>query len=122
MAELTALEMLRRVDALLPNQYGDEQKRRWLAQAEGFVAREILAPCGEERTVPDSLPDRWVMLAPSPYDELYRHYAEEQIHYANGEADRANNAALSWNNAFLTYRDYYFRCHMPRGVKALRLT
>ncbi len=122
MAELTALEMLRRVDALLPNQYDREEKRRWLAQAEGFVVREILAPCGAQREVPDPLPDRWVLLAPPPYDELYRHYVEYQIHYANGETERSNSAAALWNNGLLTYRDYYFRTHLPTGVKALRLT
>lgn len=122
MANLTAAQALEQVDSLLPNQYGPGQKSRWLAQAEGFVIREILIPCGDERPVPETLAGDTELLVPPPYDELYRHYVESQIHYANGETDRYNNAATAWNNGLLTYRDYYFRTHMPMGVKALRLT
>ena len=112
MANLTATDVLRQVDDLLPNQYGGAEKLRWLAQAEGFVVQEILRPCGAEGET--ELTGEHVMLAPPPYDELYRHYVESQIHYANGEMDRYNNAAAAWNNALLTYRDWYFRNHMPR--------
>ena len=41
MDRLTAGRMLGRVDALLPNQYSREEKMRWLAEAEGFVLREV---------------------------------------------------------------------------------
>ena len=41
MDRLTAGRMLGRVDALLPNQYSREEKVRWLAEAEGFVLREV---------------------------------------------------------------------------------
>ena len=40
MGRMTAGQMLGRVDALLPNQYGREEKMQWLAQAEGVVLRE----------------------------------------------------------------------------------
>ena len=124
MANLTAAQALQQVDDLLPNQYTDAQKRRWLAQAEGFVVREILHGClgSEDTPVPQTLSDGDELLVPPPYDELYRHYVESQIHYANGELDRCNNAAAAWNNGLLTYRDFYFRTHRPIGVKALRLT
>ena len=39
MDRMTAGQMLGRVDALLPNQYGREEKMQWLAQAEGEMAR-----------------------------------------------------------------------------------
>ena len=42
MANRTAGQVLSQVDALLPNQYTLEEKRRWLQQAEGFVCEEIL--------------------------------------------------------------------------------
>ena len=41
MARTTAKQVLDRVDALLPNGYARAEKLRWLAQAEGFVLREI---------------------------------------------------------------------------------
>ena len=78
MSNLTAAQVLHQVDTLLPNQYGEDRKRRWLTQAEGFVIREILHRCAgtEDLPVPDALSDDDVMLVPAPYDELYRHYVE----------------------------------------------
>ena len=42
MANLTVGQVLLQVDALLPNQYTAEEKRRWLKQAEGFVIEEVI--------------------------------------------------------------------------------
>jgi len=109
MANMTATEVLTMVDAMLPNQYSTAEKLRWLAQAEGFVKREILGVRGHLPAVEGST----TLCVGAPYDELYRHYVESQIHYANGEMTRYNNAATAWNNAFLTYRDYYARVHRP---------
>ena len=118
MANITAQEVLTMVDTLLPNQYDDEEKLRWLTQAEGYVLREI---CGKTEAL-SALTDNTVLTVEAPYDELYRHYVEAQIHYGNGEMSRYNNAAAAWNNAFATYRDYYTRTHMPQGgVPALKL-
>lgn len=118
MAKTTAKQVLDRVDALLPNGYERTEKLRWLAQAEGFVRRELCGETGELAGVTEDTE----LTAEVPFDELYRHYVESQIHYANGETGRYNSAAGLWNNAFLTYRDYRARAEMPRcGARALRL-
>ena len=118
MGNLTAGQLLGRVDALLPNQYSRAEKMQWLAQAEGFVLREVRQA---EGALPE-VTEGYVLTAEPPYDELYRHYVEAQIHYANGETARYNNAAAQWNNAFLTYKDYCCRSAVPRrGTAALRL-
>ena len=118
MAKVTAKQVLDRVDALAPNGYERGEKLRWLAQAEGFVLREIGHQTGE---LPD-MTETTVLTAPVPYDEMYRHYVEAQIHYANGETARYNSAAGLWNNAFLTYREYRARTAAPEGgASALRL-
>lgn len=116
MAHLTVRQVLSQVDSLLPNQYPEAQKRRWLTQAEGFVVREIVG--GE---LPEVLEDNWEMLAQAPYDEMYRHYVEAQIHYANGEVERYNNAGAAWNTAFLGFRNFYTRSHLPTAQTALKL-
>ena len=118
MAKVTAKQVLNRVDALAPNGYERGEKLRWLAQAEGFVLREIGHQTGE---LPD-MTETTVLTAPVPYDEMYRHYVEAQIHYANGELERYNNAMALWNNGLMTLRDYWGREHLPRRqVQALRL-
>ena len=111
MGQMTAGQVLAQVDDLLPNSYPGEQKRRWLRQ-EG----------GQGAVLPGELTDAAGLLAPAPYDGLYRHYVEAQIHYANGELERYNNAMALWNNGLMTLRDYWCREHLPRGqVQALRL-
>ena len=118
MDRLTAGRMLGRVDALLPNQYSREEKMRWLAEAEGFVLREVQQLAGALPEVTEG----YVLTAEAPYDQMYRYYVEAQVHYANGETARYNNAVSLWNNGFLTYRDYCCRREMPEGqAKALRL-
>ena len=124
MANITAGQVLEQVDALVPNQYTHSEKLRWLAQAEGFVLEEVVRAHegGEAAELPDELADAAPLLAPAPYDELYRHYVEAQIHYCNGEIARYNSAAANWNNGLLTYRDYVCRTTAPeRGVRALKL-
>lgn len=116
MSELTVNEVLQQVDSLLPNQYDEAQKLRWLAQAEGFVLEltdEVWAapPTGDT-----------VLRVPAPYNELYRHYVEAQIHYANAETERFNNAMALWNSLFLAYQSFCARKNPPRsGVQALKL-
>lgn len=82
MGQMTAGQVLAQVDDLLPNSYPGEQKRRWLRQAEGFVLEEVLRAHegGEAAELPDELADAAPLLAPAPYDGLYRHYVEAQIH------------------------------------------
>ena len=124
MAKLTVGQVLLQVDALLPNQYTAEEKRRWLKQAEGFVIEEVIKvhEGGENFRLPEEWSDDTELLVGAPYDELYRYYVEAQIHYANGEMNRYNNACTAWNNALLTYRDCYCRSHMPRQhAKTLHL-
>ena len=124
MAKLTVGQVLLQVDALLPNQYTAEEKRRWLKQAEGFVIEEVIKvhEGAENCQLPEEWSDDTELLVGAPYDELYRYYVEAQIHYANGEMNRYNNACTAWNNALLTYRDCYCRSHLPRQhAKALHL-
>ena len=118
MANITAKQVLEQVDALVPNQYTRAEKLRWLAQAEGFVLREICRVTGPLAALEEDA----VLAVEAPYDELYRHYVEAQIHYCNGEMAHYNSAAASWNNGLLTYRDYVCRTAAPtQGVKALKL-
>ena len=124
MGQMTVGQVLAQVDDLLPNSYPGEQKRRWLRQAEGFVLEEVVRvhEGGQGAVLPGELTDAAELLAPAPYDGLYRHYVEAQIHYCNGEMARYNSAAASWNNGLLTYRDYVCRTAAPaQGVRALKL-
>ena len=118
MANITPAQVLEQGDALTPNQYARAEKLRWLAQAEGFVLREIRHETGGLPALADDTP----LTVEPPYDVLYRHYVEAQIHYCNVETARYNSAAANWNNGLLTYRDYVCRTASPvQGVRALKL-
>ena len=118
MANITAKQVLEQVDALVPNQYTRAEKLRWLAQAEGFVLREICRVTGPLAALEEDA----ALAVEAPYDELYRHYVEAQIHYCNGEMARYNSAAANWNNGLLTYRDYVCRTTAPtQNVRTLKL-
>ena len=118
MANITAKQVLEQVDALVPNQYTRAEKLRWLAQAEGFVLREICRVTGPLAALEEDA----ALAVEAPYDELYRHYVEAQIHYCNGEMARYNSAAANWNNGLLTYRDYVCRTTAPtQNGRALKL-
>ena len=80
MGQMTAGQVLAQVDDLLPNSYPGEQKRRWLRQAEGFVLEEVVRvhEGGQGAVLPGELTDAAELLAPAPYDGLYRHYVEQR--------------------------------------------
>ena len=122
MADLTVGSVITRLDALLPNQYTAEEKRRWLREAEGFVLQEIRQPLEGTAVppLPDPFTDTVVLSAAPPWDRMYLSYLEKCIHTANGELERANNAAAEWNSAFLSYHDAVLRSHR-RGAAALKL-
>ena len=118
MSPMTLAQALAQIDTLLPNTFSAAEKTRWLSEAEGHVADEILrthegagqiAFSGYDETTDTAVP----LLVPPPYDSLYRFYVEAQIHFANGEATRCNNARSEWNNAFSVYQAYYTRTHRP---------
>lgn len=97
MGELTAGQVLDRVDSLLPNAYTREEKLRWLLQAESTLAREVLRPVNRETAAPERLEESTVLAAGAPYDGLYDLYIQAQIHYADGDTARWNNAMALWN-------------------------
>jgi len=122
---MTIAQALEQIDALCPNAFTAAEKIRWLSEAEGHVAEEIVRAQGGTAAFSgygDTTDTAAVLLAPPPYDSLYRFYAEAQMHYVNGEIQRCNNARSEWNNAFSAYQAFYTRTHRPAVTQpALRL-
>ena len=98
MGRTTAGQVLAQVDGLLPNAYTQEEKMRWLLQAECTLLREVLQPAlREELSVPEALEDGTALAVKAPYDRLYGLYVQAQIHYADGDMVRCSNALSLWN-------------------------
>jgi len=120
---MTIAQALAQIDALAPNTFSAAEKLRWLSEAEGHVAEEILkAQQGAESVsffgYDETTDTATALLAPPPYDSLYRFYVEAQMDYANGEVTRCNNARGEWNNAFAAYQAYCTRTRRPLAAQS----
>ena len=116
MGQMTAGQVLARWTTCCPTAIPGNRSAGGCGRRRVSCWRRWSAPtrAGEAAELPDELADAAPLLAPAPYDGLYRHYVEAQIHYANGELERYNNAMALWNNGLMTLRDHWCRGHMPR--------
>ena len=120
-------EIIAQVEKLKPNKFGTAIKYRWLSDIDGMICRELIdthegSPLTEPFTgYQEGIDDDKELIAPFPYDVLYRWYLESQIDISNGEITKYNNTKTLYNNAYLTYTDWYNRTHMPKQI-ATRFT
>lgn len=117
---MTASEAVALVDKLKPNRFTAEEKYGWLTDIDGMIVRELIdthenSPLeGEFEGYYPGRDDDAKLIAPAPYDGLYRWYLESQIDLANMEIAKYNNSKNMFNQAYLTYTDHYNRTHMPK--------
>lgn len=115
---MTILEAIGCVDALVPNSYTQQEKIRWLSTLDGKAVSEVFRTHegGEgaafEGYSPETEPDT-VLLVPAPYDNIYPLYLEMQINYYYGETAKYNNAANAFEAAWTDFVSQYNRTHMP---------
>ena len=105
---MTLREALAAVDAVKPNAFSDADKTRWLSEAEGKVALEVLLLALEEVPVyawPGDADTE--LLAPAPFDKLYPAYLAAMIDFANGEYDRYQATAGMFNSHFADFMRWY---------------
>lgn len=117
---MTISEALSRVDGLKHNTYTREEKLGWLSQLDTMILQQVLcsqtpatAPCTSYG--PDTDPNT-VLLAESPFDEMYLRFMEAQMDYHNGEYSRYNNAILLFNRAFEAFTAHHLRNNPPEGL------
>lgn len=117
---MTASEAVAFVDKMKPNRFSAEEKYGWLTDIDGMIVRELIdthenSPLeGEFEGYYPGRDDDTKLIAPAPYDGLYRWYLESQIDLANMEIGKYNNSRNLFNQAYLTYTDHYNRTHMPK--------
>lgn len=121
-------EAIALVDRQKPNKFSAEEKYRWLSEIDGLIVRELIdthegSPLSGAFTgyqIPDD--EKTELLAPFPYDKLYRWYLESKIDLGNMEIGKYNNSNSLFNSAYLTFSDHYNRTHMPRQVSGFIFT
>jgi hypothetical protein len=83
------------VDAVEPNGYSREVKRRILGELEGRVRVELHGDAPAEFD--------GELTVPHPYDQIYRLYLLAMILHMEGDRDRYEDAAALFNSAYLNY-------------------
>ena len=105
---MTVSEAIAAVDAVKPNAFTNADKTRWVNEAEGKVALEVLLTPLDEVPVyawPDDADGE--LLAPAPFDKLYPAYLAAMIDFANGEYDRYQATAGMFNSHFADFMRWY---------------
>ncbi len=116
---MKAIEAIRRVDILEPNQYAVDQKLRWLSLLDGQIYEELISAYSPETEKPgEYLNGDEELLAPMPYAEsIYCPYLQAMIAAENFESAKYNQQVAIYNGAFQQYRDWICRRgrHRNRG-------
>lgn len=117
---MTLQEAIRKVDAIEPNQYGDDIKIDWLSGLDSRIWREVflthegIEPGTEFTGYDDSTDQQQELLVGAPDDEgIYINYLQAKIHEANHEIGKYNQAITFYNDAYLNFWHYYNSTHMP---------
>ena len=113
---MTILDAIGMTDRLKPNQYGDEEKIRWLSELDGRAyetLRTHQTAAAAFTGYPEAVDMDTVLLIPWPYDMIYRWYLEMMIDDANGETALYNNAAAKYNTYLQAWQNWYNRENMP---------
>ena len=115
---MTVSALLSLSDALSPNRFTQAQKLQWLSEAEHAVFFDVIATHeGGPEAFPgydETTPGETVLLAPAPYDALYRWYLQAQMELCHGEMTRYNNSMTLFNHALLSFQNAYNRTHRPK--------
>lgn len=120
---MTISEAINEVNNLKPNEYGAEEKIKWLFRLDQQIKQEICDAHayneGESATVEnyDSEHMSTVLLVPAPYDELYIHYLAAQIDYYNREYEGFSATNALFQSCYDSFRNRYNATHTPLTAK-----
>lgn len=123
---MTIRECIDRVDNVKPNQYGDDDKVRWLSFLDGIIINDVIKTHegyeGEYDLFDGYSVDNMntSLIATAPYDMMYEAYLKMKIDEENGETARYNNSATMFNSYLDAYKKHYNKHHMPLQTARLR--
>lgn len=123
---MTAGTIITLVDSLMPNQYSDADKLRWLGTLDRQIYIETVNyhvddVSDNDDTLDISLESTDVLLVPDVYGyDIYVPYLEARIDEANGEIAKYNNHMALYAAGYQAYRNWYNRYHQPYNYGGLR--
>ena len=124
---MTVKEVIDIVDGIKPNQYGIEDKVRWLSFLDRIIVNDVIKTHegyeGQYDDFKGYSPNRTdvLLIAEAPYDCMYEAYLKMKIDEENGETARYNNSAIMFNSYFEEYKKHYNKYHMPLQTCCLKI-
>ena len=113
------------VDETKPNQYGTEEKTRWVSEIEGMVVDEIINKADgnevEFEAYDYDLDAERELLVPDRYADVYMNYLYAKIDQLNAEFARYNNSVTMFEASYSTFASYYRRRHMPKQPASMSM-
>lgn len=124
---MTVKECIDIVDGMKPNQYGVEDKTRWLSFLDRTIIEDVLKTHEDYDEKYDEfdgyLPDRLgaKLIADAPYDQMYLEFLKMKIDEENGETARYNNTSTMFNSYLTMFKKWYNKNHRPLQENTLKL-
>ena len=124
---MTIKECIDMVDNVKPNQYGIEEKVRWLSFLDGIIINDVIKTHegynNEYEEFDGYSEDRLgtKLIVGSPYDSLYVSYLKMKIDEENGETARYNNSATMFNSYLTAFKKHYNKTHMPLNKHIVKI-
>lgn len=122
---MTIHEAITRADILMPNQYTDAEKIRWLSELDGQAKQEIFDRCEGSPAdaftgyAEDTDTDTALLIA-APYDGVYVDWLQAQYSYHNAEFTKYTNAQTKFNNSYLSFQAAWIRTHRSNSTAGMR--
>ena len=115
---MTLREAITATDALINNEFTDEEKISFISELDGLVFRNIIEPHegGQAHFEPyDVTTDpSTVLLIEDPYATAYILWLQSKADYFNGEADKYNNSAAKFLDAYNAFSADYNKRHKTK--------
>ncbi len=112
----TIREIIRKVDKVRPNGFGNEVKVQWLAALDGKLALDVFCMDVSELhqfryRCPEDLDKE--LLVGFPHEDLYENWLYAQIDNQNGEYNRYQNSMEMYNTCYENYKNWFLCCYQP---------
>lgn len=114
-------EVISYVDGIKPNAFTNEDKTRWINEAEGMVQTDIFLLAPEEIITYDFENDReTTLLVRPPHDKIYAAYLVAMIDFANGEYNKYQNTHQMFNANYAEFMNWFATNYRPADTHAAK--
>ena len=115
------------VDGLKPNQYGVEEKTRWLSFLDMMIINDVLKTHEDydekydlfEGYTTENLGIK--LIVDEPYDQMYLEFLKMKIDEENGETARYNNTSTMFNSYLTMFKKWYNKNHLPLQENQMKI-